>query len=75
MTFNTDQLKRLHTPMEAYELSISSGVMVLNQMHIYEVKRVAFECGLPSLFCNTCQDEILEFIKPIYQFYKNQLVS
>ena len=60
--------------METYELSVDSGVMVLNQMHILEVKRVAIECGLPALFCNTCTDEILEFIKPIYDLYKSQLI-
>lgn len=74
MTFTNDQLNRLHTPMETYELSVSSGVMVLNQMHILEVKRVAIECGLPALFCNTCTDEILEFFKPIYELYKSQLI-
>jgi hypothetical protein len=74
MTFTTDQLNRLHTPMETYELTISTGNMVLNQMHILEVKRVAIECGLPALFCNTCTDEIIEFIKPIYELYKSQLI-
>lgn len=74
MKFTNEQLKRLTTPMEAYELSVSSGVMVLNQMHILEVKRVAIECGLPALFCNTCTDEILEFFKPIYDLYKSQLI-
>lgn len=75
MTFTNDQLNRLTTPMEAYELSKSSGVMVLNQMHIHEIKRVAIECGEDALFCNTCTDEILAFIEPIYQYYKSQLIK
>lgn len=72
MRFSTDQMRRLQEPMEAYELTVSSGAMVLNQMHIQKIKRVAIEIGEQALFCNTCTDEIMQFIKPIYELYKSQ---
>lgn len=68
---NDDQKQRIAEAMEAYQLYEKDGISRFKSTHIDAVAKVRKELGMTVSVCRGCLDEVVEYMKAIYEIYKS----